>query len=98
MKITSFYYLEYPDCSPADPLMAASEVYVEIATAIGDINNFDTTYVFTVCTVDFLRAYLRTHSFYVSRSLIVVERFEDQAIRESLESILPNIDKVGVKK
>lgn len=98
MKITSFYYLEYPDCSPADVLMAASEVYVEIATGNGDINNFDATYVFTVCTVGFLHAYLRTHPFYVSRSLIVVERFEDQAIKESLESILPNIDKFGTEK
>jgi hypothetical protein len=98
MKIASFYYIAYPDCSPADPLVAASEVYVEIAMEDGDATHFDSTYALTVCTTGFLERYLKTHSFFAIRSLIVVERFDDREIRNSLDAILPDIRELGVKK
>jgi len=97
MKITAFYYLQYPDRLPADPLFAVSEVYVEVAEN-GDIDNFDFTYAITICTVAFLKRHLETHPYYSSPSLIVVERFEDQVIREALEAILPSIDELATKK
>ena len=97
MKITAFYYLQYPDCLPADPLLAVSEVYVEVAEN-GDIQNFGSTYALTICTVGFLKQHLETHPYFSSRSLIVVERFEDQVIRAALEAILPRIAEFATKK
>lgn len=97
MKIAAFYYLQYPDCLPADPLLAVSEVYVEVAEN-GDIDNFDFTYTLTICTVAFLKQHLETHPYYSSRSLLVVERFEDQVIRAALEAILPSIDELATRK
>ena len=61
MKITSFYYLQYPDALPLDPHVAESEVYVEIASEDGSIDHFDYTYALTVCTTGFLKEHLRTH-------------------------------------
>jgi len=98
MKLCSYYYLAYPDCSPADPLVAASEVYVEVAREDGSIENFDSTYAVTVCTVGFLRDHLRKHPNYAARSLIVVDRFEDAMIREALEAQLPNLEAFAIKK
>jgi hypothetical protein len=98
MKITSFYYLAYPDCSPVDPLVAVSEVYVEVANQDGSIDKFDFTYALTVCTVGFLERYLETHPYYSCRSIVVVERFDDNVIKSALEAILPNIEEFGIKK
>jgi hypothetical protein len=98
MNITSFYYLQYPDSLPADPSVAASEVYVEVAYQDGDINNFDETYSVTVCTTDYIKLFLETHPCYACRSTIVVSRFEDKTVKEALESILPRIEEYGVKK
>ena|ERR1022692_3758319 len=97
MTITAFYYLQYPDCLPADPLLGVSEVYVEVAEN-GDIHNFDSTYALTICTIGFLKQHLETHRYYSSRSLIIVDRFEDQVIRAALEAILPRIDELATKK
>jgi hypothetical protein len=98
MKITSFYYLEYPDCCPVDPLRAASEVYVEVASHDGSIESFDYTYAITVCTLGFLREYLETHPYYCARGVVIVERFEDETIKQTLQAILPNIDEVATRK
>ena len=98
MKITSYYYLEYPDCSPVDPLVAATELYVEVAVDDGSIGQFDFTYAFTVCTVGFLKKHLGTHPFYFAKAMIVVERFDDKAIGEALEALLPNIAQFGIPK
>jgi hypothetical protein len=98
MKITSFYYLQYPDTLPMDPHVAESEVYVEVASEDGSTVNFDYTYALTVCTTGFLKEHLRTHPHYSKRSLIVVDCFTDEAIREALERVLPHIDELAQKK
>ena len=98
MKITSFYYRAYPNCLPADPMDAESEVYVEVANEEGDTNRFDYTYALQICTTGFLKRHLETQPFYCGRALIVVERFDDSAIAEAIKSILPNIEKLAVKK
>jgi hypothetical protein len=74
-----------------------SEVYVEVAEN-GDIHHFDSTYALTVCTVGFLKKFLETHPYYSARSLIVVERFEDQVVRAALEAILPSIEELATRK
>jgi hypothetical protein len=98
MKITAFYYLQYPDCAPHDPFCAASEVYVEVASSNGDINSFDFTYALTVCTVGYIKKHLESQSYYANRAVIVVDRFDDQVIRKSLESVLPHIDELAIKR
>jgi len=98
MKITSFYYLAYPDCSPPDPMMASSEIYVEVAVQEGSLDSFDFTYALTISTVGFLKQYLETHPYYVSRSLIVVEHFDDKVIKETLEALLPSIQDFAIRK
>ena len=98
MKITSFYYLKYPDDLPLDPLIAESEVYVEVASDDGSTDQFDFTYTLTVCTIGFLKEHLRYHAHYASRSVIVVERFADDVISQALEALLPDIEDLALKK
>ncbi len=93
MKITCFYYISYPNCSPRDPLIAESEVYVEVSESEdGSIDNFDWLYKLNICTVGFLEIALKSRPFHCKRSLIVVSRFDDPTITEALEALLPNID------
>ena len=40
MKITSFYYLAYPDSSPLDASVAESEVYFEVSETEGSTDSF----------------------------------------------------------
>jgi len=98
MKISSFYYIDYPDSLPTDPLFASSEVYVEVSGTDGDINNFDLTYAFTVCTIEFVRRSLSIEHFFSARSVVVVDRFDDHTIKNALEAILPKINTLGLLK
>jgi hypothetical protein len=98
MNVTSFYYIAYPDGYPPDPLVAASEVYIEVANENGDINNFDFTYSIMVCTVEYINRYLVDKLYYTHPALILVKNFDDFTIKKVIESILPNIDKIAIKK
>ena len=40
-KITSFYYLNYPDDLPGDPIDAYSEIYVEIGDEGSTTDHFE---------------------------------------------------------
>jgi hypothetical protein len=79
-------------------MLAASEVYVEVATDGGSTDSFDFTYALTICTVGFLKDFLVAQPYYAARSLVVVERFDDQVINETLKSILPIIDELAIRK
>ena len=98
MRIASFYYLAYPDTSPADPLNAMSEVYVEVGQEGCDLEHFERTYAVTVCTVGFLKDQLRKHGCFAERSLIVVDVFDDRVIKQALEQLLPDIGSVATEK
>jgi hypothetical protein len=98
MKLTSFYYLSYPDSSPPDPLVAESEVYFEVSETEGNTDNFDFTYSIRVCTVGFIRQQLENSPFFVSKSMIIVNYFEDSIIRNALESILPRVGEIAQPK
>ncbi len=78
--------------------MAASEVYVEVAVQDGSTDYFDFTYSLTVCTIGFLNRFLESHSYYAARSLVIVERFDDKVVKDTLEAILPRIDELATKK
>lgn len=98
-KITSFYYLNYPDTLPDDPLNAYSEVYVEVGDESATINKFDETFSFNVCTIEFIRSALANgdSDFFIMPALIIVKSFEDGIIEKALESILDNIEEYGRK-
>lgn len=98
MKITSFYYLAYPDSLPLDGFVAASEVYLEVSETEGSINEFDFTYSIHVYTVGFIRQQVKEKSFFSTRSAIVVDHFDDFSIRAAFEAILPKIDEVAERK
>jgi hypothetical protein len=95
MKVSAFYYLQYPDDTPANPRDAATEMYVEVGGENADIQNFDKTFSFHVYTVENLRRVVAEHGFVASRSMIVVNELTDEAIRGALEKIVDNIEKLG---
>ena len=98
MKITNFYDLNYPDCSPLDPLVAESEVYVEVLLEEGSPFDFDVLYKLTISTTGFLDRFLKTHQFYGKRSVVVVARFDDRMIGETLEALLPVLEQIALKE
>ena len=96
-KITSFYYLNYPDQPPENPLDAYSEVYVEIGNEKSDINNFEKTYSLHVYTANYIKRllHLSSNQFIYLHSGVIVEKFEDTTIREVLDTLLDKIDDFG---
>lgn len=98
-KITSFYYLNYPDKMPEDPHNACSELYVEVGGQDSSINNFDQTYSFQVYTIGYLNDLIGSkNGFLVDRSVIIVEKFDDKLIEQALESIIFDIENFGTIK
>lgn len=98
MKITSFYYLAYPDSLPSDGFVAASEVYLEVSETEGSLNVFDITYSIHVYTVGFLQQQVKEKSFFATRPAIVVDCFDDSSIKAALEAILPKINEIAERK
>lgn len=98
-KIVSFYYLNYPDTLPDDPSNAYSEVYAEIGDENATGNQFDATFSFNVCTIEYARNTIINgeNKFLSLPSLIIVERFEDDIIEKAIESILDDIEEYGRK-
>jgi hypothetical protein len=96
-KITSFYYLNYPDNSPNDPLDAYSETYVEIGDERSELNDFEETFSVHVYTVRSLDNLVTKDGYAALKSAIIVDRFEDQTIENVLNKILENIEDYGTK-
>ena len=98
MIINSFYYLAYPDSDPADELIASSEVYVEVSGTGGSTESFDDTYSLFVHTVGYIQLIIAKNKYFAMSRSLVVERFNDAAVRAALEAILPSIDSIAIKK
>jgi Immunity protein 8 len=97
VEIRHFYYLSsYPTELPPNPLVAVSEVRVEVADE-ESLNDFDYCYSIMVCTLEFIALQLQTQSWYGGRSLVIVRRFDDQTIKKALEEMLPQLEKMGVR-
>ncbi len=94
--IKQFYYINYPDHSPADPENAASEVRVEIGREDSPYD-FDECYSIQVATIVYLRQRLAVQPEQVLpiTSMLIVDRFEDSIIMAGLRSILDEIDDYG---
>ena len=96
MKITAFYYLDYPDCSPTDPSYAATKMYVEIGQETNTINNFSHTYAFQVYTVKYVKNnFFEKHLPLVERSVLIVAELDDVLMREFLNTNISNLDRWG---
>lgn len=98
MKITTFYYLSYPNSEPADELVASSEVYVEVSATGGDNRSFDDTYALFVHTVGYIQSRVDKFQHFTTCPALIVERFNDVSIRAALEAILPGIDSIATRK
>jgi hypothetical protein len=78
IKITAYYYLDYPDCLPDDPGYAATRMYVEVGEATSTTENFSDTYAFQVYTVRYVEEeYFRKHIPLFGRSVLVVPELTD---------------------
>lgn len=96
-KITSIYYLNYPDKLPDDPRDAYSELYVEIGNENSTINNFEATFAFHVYTKHRVNSLIGKGGYAVFKSAIVVDSFEDSIIEKAIENILEDIEEYGLK-
>jgi hypothetical protein len=98
LRVTAFYYHRYGGELPADPENAADTMTVEVGGPDSTIDCFDSRYHFVVVTRQYLRRCSsllegRDHRFI--RSLLIVDRFEDDIIRRAIEAILPEIEFYG---
>lgn len=76
-KITSFYYLDYPDWNPEDFELAATLMYVERGEEGDDTNCILDTVVFQVYTFKYLEAnYARIGKPLIERSVLIVPTIE----------------------
>ena len=98
MKLSAFYYHEYPDGNVPDPEVAYSGVTAEIGGENASLSEFDAAYFFHVATIGYLKSgkFQLGKDFVALRSLIIVRRFEDAIIRAALESILDNMSSYGL--
>jgi hypothetical protein len=95
MKVSAFYYLQYPDDSPTDPRDAATEMYVEVGGEGATIEHFEKTFSFFVYTAERVQRMMRDNGFFAGRSVIVVDRLTDDVMLSVLEKIVDNIAQVG---
>jgi hypothetical protein len=99
MKISALYFLKYPNETrmPEDPLVASTEVRVEVGEGNPTHEAFDYTYEFQVHTIGFLQKELLENKkrYIINRSTIIVPRFDVKLIQEAIESILNKIERFG---
>jgi len=96
MKVTAFYYLDYPDCSPVDPRYAATTMYVEVGQENSTTNDFSETYKFQVYTVNYVAdQFFKKNLPLLERSVLVVAELDDLLILELLSSHVDNLAKLG---
>ena len=96
-KITSFYYLNYPDDLPGDPIDAYSEIYVEIGDEGSTTDHFEETFALHVYTERRVKALIEKNGHVVLKSAIVVDRFEDNIIKNALYAILEDIEEYATQ-
>jgi hypothetical protein len=96
-RITSFYYLRYPDGNVEDPTCAASEVYVEVGGEEATAEQFEETFSLHVYTLGYLDRETRATGTSVVRAGLVVEHFDDRTIERALTTVIDRLEQVGVK-
>ena len=95
MKVSAFYYLQYPNDSPINPRDAATEMYVEVGGEGATTEHFEKTFSFFVYTAERVQRMIRDNGFVAGRSVIVVDCLTDDVMRGVLEKIVDNIAKCG---
>ena len=94
MKITSFYYLEYPpNDATADPTFVATGMYVERGDEGDSINSFQDTFSFQVYTLKYVQEYLiKTGEPLVGKSILIVPILDNDQMRKFLND---NVDSLA---
>ena len=96
MKITAFYYLDYPDSLPPDPRYASTKMYVELGQDTSTIEDFSHTLAFRVYTSKYVEDNFFTKNIpLVERSLIIVPELTNLLMDEFLESNVNRLDEWG---
>jgi hypothetical protein len=98
-KITSVYYLAYPDCNPPDENCAYSEVYIEVGGPDATSDNFDKTYSVIIATPEGLSKKLSEspNKCLFEKSLILIPVFNDVVICRLLDELLPEMGRFACR-
>jgi|GEM_PF-2028222 len=87
MKITAFYYLDYPDAGPADPDNAATMMYVERGDEGDSINSFQDTLCFQVYTFGYVQEnFIKQGKPVIGRSLLLVPTLDNTQMGAFLDA------------
>ena len=90
LKVTAFYYLDYPNYSPADPSYAATMMYVEVGDQNSTENNFLYTYAIQVYTLRYVvEAFRSGEAALFGRSVLIVPDFKHATMAQFLRA---NVD------
>lgn len=90
MRVTASYYLSYPDTSPQDPTLAATEMYVEIGEEGDNVDHFQDTFAFQVYTFRYVQQeFIDRGRPLVGRSVMIVPTIADDWMRAFLDA---NVD------
>lgn len=93
MKITAFYYLEYPDQLPEDVTFAATEMRVEVGDAGDSIHSFKATYAFQVYTFRYIEAmFIARRTPLAGSSVMIVPELSDEWMKKFLQDNIENFD------
>jgi hypothetical protein len=99
MKVTAFYYLDYPDDDIPDPLNAETMMYVEVGEEEDDINHFAYTYSFQVYTAKYVRDNFFDEGIpLIGRSIMIVPKLDSDWMREFLNENIENLPHWSDKK
>ena len=93
MKIKSIYYFSEPKNLDSDV------IHVRILTEPEKGEGGGYEYALEATTMRFIDEWMKKHkpSYYVSSivPILVVQRLDDETIRQAIENILPNIDNIA---
>ena len=91
MKVTAYYYLKYPDCTPEDPEDAHTIMYVEYGNEGDTIHSFQGTIEVEVYTLKYLSRGLDIANSIMGKNVLIVRTIEDiwmkQSLHENVESM-----------
>ncbi|MCA1595261.1 MAG: hypothetical protein LC772_02385 [Chloroflexi bacterium] len=93
LKVTAFYYLDYPDGPPADPLNAATMMYVEVGDEHSSLNNFLYTYAIQVYTLRYIELAFQSgqHELF-GRAVLIVPELTNSVISDFLDANINRLE------
>jgi hypothetical protein len=96
LRVVSYYFLAYPDSSPVDPTLAASELYVEVGEEGDTIEHHQGTYGFHVYTFRYVQQeFIDKCRPMLERSVMIVPTLADDWFREFLNANVDLLPRLG---